>query len=225
MPYFPIVPSLSNASGMSNRFLSRDLLGLFRVSSSNIVISNLGVLEALQLLSSISKAISNQNLPVDREAISNSIYLVEYKLSMMNFGEGVETLISEKLDLSKALGFAAHLYLHLGVRELPGKARRYQLLFRRLENSLPYERNLLELNDPQISIDLLLWIFFMAGAGIFDNSSRILLMRGLQQLCLVLGIRDINEFETHLKNILWLDPFSSSHSEMLWNELEKYSNV
>jgi hypothetical protein len=90
---------------------------------------------------------------------------------------------------------------------------------------LPLDKSLLRLGDPQCNVDLLLWVFFIASAGPAQDSSRALLMLSLRQLCFTLGIRSRRELDSHIKNILWLDPLCSALSETLWTEVQQISEL
>jgi hypothetical protein len=219
MPHFPFMPLLSDCFRFTDQFLSRSLLDSARSTSYHVVTPNRQVFDILEMLFSISEAISMHQLHGNRELISNSIYLVEYKLVTMNFSGGIEEQQSNRIELSKILGLAAHLFLHLGIREIPIKARRHQVLFQRLSKFLPYEWNLWELNASQLSLKLLLWSVFIAGASVFEDSSRYLLIFKLKELCSILKIHDRVDFEKHLKTILWLEPFCSSLAGELWNDM------
>jgi hypothetical protein len=222
MPSFPLLQSLSRSTLAYNHFLGAALPEPGVAPSSNITIANREVLEILEQLSVISEAIKHSHFQGDREAISNSIYVVEYKLSILNFGEDVESLDSDRFDVSKALGLAAHLYLHLGIRELPANARRYKTLFRRLEKVVSFDMDLMHLSAPQINFDLLLWVLFITSVGATDELLRSWVILRLQQLCSVLGIKERKEFDIHLRTVAWLDPFSSFYAQKLWDEIAQF---
>jgi hypothetical protein len=86
------------------------------------------MMEMLSLLTAFARPYPSQR--VKRIVISDSIYAIDYELSIMNFGDCWETLaVTNKVDLSVCLALAAHLYLHLGVRDLSASSRTYLMLF------------------------------------------------------------------------------------------------
>lgn len=158
----PFIPTLASALDIQNRFLSRSIM-LNTTSSSRsngLVIRNRETIELFELIHSTTQAVNTfefdklESLQTERGQMSDSVYLVEYRLC--NLEEAIRSRGSNSLllqsggvfdsqtvvnygsptDLSDALVYASHLYLHMALRGQPPQARGHKLLVEALMGSL-----------------------------------------------------------------------------------------
>lgn len=159
---FPFIPTLASALEIQNRFLSRSMM-LNTTSTSrgnqDLTIENREAMELFELLYSTTQAVNTfefdklESLQKERGQMSDSVYLVEYRLC--NLEEDIRarggncismpvsgvansqlTKYSSPLDLSDALIYASHLYLHVTLRGQPPQARGHRLLVEALMASV-----------------------------------------------------------------------------------------
>jgi hypothetical protein len=176
------------------------------------------VFDALELLHSITRHIAaSLNEKHQRITLANSIYLAEYMLCRMN-SSPISDVEPRCLDISAPLAAAAHLFLHLGVRNIPSNAGRHRYLTQRLHIALPHDLDYESLVDvPRAGVRLLLWVCTIGAVREEDDvNTRDMRLVQLRQLCGVLEVRSFEEFKQCLKEVLWIDPFSSEHMSRIW---------
>jgi hypothetical protein len=225
---FSILASLSNALSLSDQFLTRSVVDIIQYGRSDLIVGNREFLEALELLHSISEAMTAYYMTGggDRVIISNSIYFVEYRLSSLNYRSLRERSFefdfpaeTGRLDLAEALGIASQIYLHLGIRDVNVRVERHRRLFGRLLGALPQERNFEELAAPRWYLCLLLWIFSMGATDPTNVVAKNFHVRGMAQLCNILMVHSREDFVGCLKEVLWVNPFSSRAAEQSWEDI------
>jgi hypothetical protein len=156
--------------------LTRSLLG--SIKEDLFTIKEREILELFEMLYSITNSINFfDSSKLERWQISNSIYLLEWKLcsvestprvlaqtgflldvTVTDSAESIQeppnsteltgpAILGEvnELDLSAALKYSAHIFLHLGIRELPPAAKRHKSLTERLlmavwPSLIPFDR-------------------------------------------------------------------------------------
>jgi len=220
-PMFPLVPHLSGSVpqqiDLANRY-SRSL----QLDIATFSIVQPAVLEIMYRLNLISVAISSFHTATnkDRLALSNAIYTLEHRLlSVRSDLENIQEFPASDFDLSKSLLLAAHLYLHLGVRELPKNAKMHLTLLNRLNTSL-LEAPLHAMSlDSNVSLPILLWILFIGVAAAGDQDSRVILVNRLQLVVFDLQITSQDEFETKLHSVLWSKRFYDVYGPGIWREI------
>ncbi|KAF2809470.1 uncharacterized protein BDZ99DRAFT_463264 [Mytilinidion resinicola] len=220
-PRFGILPKLSSNLEPSTHFISASIADLASPELSTIAVTSWEVLEIMDSLDRISAAITSfQGTLPERISISNAIYLVERRLISVK-SEAWSTFFepSAEFDLSEPLRYAAHLFLHMAVRELPGKAKMHDGLLRRLRNALPEYLNVAEMVASEFSLGLLLWIYFMGAAASRKRADRAYFVAGLIQVSEAVAVESAGAFEGALKSVLWLDGFCKSRSSALWEEM------
>ncbi|KAF2490773.1 hypothetical protein BU16DRAFT_585149 [Lophium mytilinum] len=226
-PRFGILPKLAGTLDPSTRFISASIADLASPELSTIAITSWEVLEIMDSLQSISTAITSfQGTLTERISISNAIYLVERRLIAFK-SEVWSTFFepSAELDLSEPLRYAAHLFLHLAVRELPGKAKMHDGLLRRLRNALPEYIDVGEIVASEFSLGLLLWIYFIGAAASREEVDRAFFVVGLVQMKHAVGVDSADAFQTSLKSVLWLEGFCRSRSNDLWEEMAAVDGI
>jgi hypothetical protein len=179
------------------------------------------VFDVLELLYGITRCIiKSPTKNCERIKLANSIYLAEHMLCRMN-SSPVSSVEPKCLDISAPLAAAAHLFLHLGVRNIPSNARRHRHLSKRLHISLPYDLDYESLlHAPRAGIRLLLWVCAIGTVVENDVEIHDLRLAQVTQLCMLLEVRSYEEFKNYLKEVLWIDPFSSEHMARLWRTIQ-----
>jgi hypothetical protein len=125
------------------------------------------------------------------------------------------------LDISAPLAAAAHLFLHLGVRNIPSNARRHRYLSQRLHISLPHDLDYESLvHAPRAGVRLLFWVCAIGAVSKNDVETRDMRLFQLRQLCVVLEVTSFEEFKRCLEDVLWIDPFSSEHMSRIWQMVQ-----
>jgi hypothetical protein len=211
--------------------MTRSIEELVRFGHSDLIITNREMLEALEMVHAITQVLSR--LPTldmnNKITISNSIYMVEHRLSALNYrsmtmrgweydpaGEG------DQFDLSEALGLATQMYLHLAIRSIHVRAGRHQRPFRRIYAALPHDYNFNSLVAPRLYLCLLLWILSIGAVDTTNAVSRAFYIRSLSQLCLPLIILTREDLETCLREVLWMESFSTEVADKIWNDLSLF---
>ncbi|KAF2789064.1 hypothetical protein K505DRAFT_313821 [Melanomma pulvis-pyrius CBS 109.77] len=179
------------------------------------------IFDALELLHSITcRIVEAPTRNYDKTKLSNSIYLVEHQLCRMN-SASISAVEPRCLDLAAPLAAAAHLFLHLGVRNIPANARRHRFLFHRLYMSLPQNLTLGSLGEaPRAGVVLLLWVYAIGAVNEADHIAYGIYLIQIKQSCLVLGVRCYAEFKDCIKDVLWMDPFCEEHMMRIWHNAE-----
>jgi hypothetical protein len=156
----------------------------------------------------------------ERIKLANSIYLAEHMLCRMN-SSPVSDVEPKCLDISAPLAAAAHLFLHLGVRNIPSNASRHRHLLKRLHISLPHDLHYESLvHAPRVGVRLLLWVCVIGTVVENDVWIHNIRLAQVRQLCVILEVRSYEEFEHCLKEVLWIDPFSSEHISRVWRMVQ-----
>jgi hypothetical protein len=223
-----MIPTLSNALPISDKFMTRSVIDAIHFGQSDIFISNREMLEVMEMLGVISETMLNPAfLTVESKVvISNSIYVAEHRLASLNHwslkGRGLDfdlTNDSRRLDVSEALGLAAQLYMHLGIRLVNVRAGRHRRVFRRLFAALPHDRSFADITGPRFHLCLLLWIFAIGAADYANQVVRRFFLKGLSDICGILLVYSAEDFEGCLREVLWIDPFSADLARNLWDDI------
>ncbi|RHZ70716.1 hypothetical protein CDV55_105936 [Aspergillus turcosus] len=222
---FPLLPSSSKTlTPSSDQLISETAIQFEIFGPSNVLMPSTSVLESLQELRSISRAISATSFDRDqRVAISDSIYVVEHQLLSLQFPHTERC--STRIDPSHSLCLAALIYLHLAIRELPLRAKRYRGLIERLFDSLRHHRDLSTLVSPEMSLCFFLWTFFLGATASIGYSFRSFFVDGVVQVSAALQIRSYPDFERCLKKVVWLDRFCRPYSAALWDEIGLHNRL
>lgn len=173
----PFIPNLADSLSLHDRFTSRSMmLNMEPLSYGDLTIRNPEIIEIMELMYSVSHFIDGfdyndlSSSVSERVQVSDSIYLTEWKLCQLEdvlrskyfsarASSSPPSLYSEDTlspqeprgpatDLSDALVYAAHLFLHLAVRGQPPMAYRHKILTEALVSSL---------YGPLMSLNLLGW--------------------------------------------------------------------
>jgi hypothetical protein len=156
---FPFIPELASSLGIQDRFLSRSMM-LNTVPTSQpgpvLTIGNRETMELFELLYSITHAVNTfeyanlDNLRTERGQMSDTVYLIEYRLCRLEETIRSRTMRAQSSpesslsptsddefqavtsykgpnDLSDALVYASHLFLHMALRGQPPQARGHKL--------------------------------------------------------------------------------------------------
>ncbi|KAK9775232.1 hypothetical protein AB5N19_02036 [Seiridium cardinale] len=159
---FPFIPGLASTLDIHNRFLSRSMM-INTISANHgggLTIRNRETIELFELLYSTSVAVNTfdfdklDSLQTKRGQMSDSVYMVEYRLCTLEDAIRLRGSIVPSLspngvsddqalmnynhptDLSDALVYASHLYLHMALRGQPPQAKGHRLLVEALMSSL-----------------------------------------------------------------------------------------
>lgn len=143
---FPLVPALANSLPPQDRFTTRS----YKIQASPLrfgphifEMRHPEALELFELLFSATEAVNSfefsrlEDLREQRGQMSDTVYLIEHRLC--NFEEASRARLSRKdgcsmvscsspTDLSDALVYASHLFLHLALRGQPPGAKRHRAL-------------------------------------------------------------------------------------------------
>jgi hypothetical protein len=159
---FPLTPVSTSVLGIQNRFLLRSMMLTAMATNrhdNGLTIHNREVLELFELLHSATQAVGTfafdklESLRTERSQISDTVYVVEYRLcnleEMIRLRARNMLPISPEMadapgaagynsptDLSNALVYASHLYLHMVLRAQPPQAKGHRLLVEALMGSL-----------------------------------------------------------------------------------------
>jgi hypothetical protein len=183
------------------------------------------VLEIMYGLNIISKAISlsssPENAAITGLSISNAVYSVEHRLLCVRseLSHSTEDRRSE-YDFSTAPMMAAHLYLHLGIRELPRTAKMHRLVIDTLVASLlAFSTDDVAPSSMDISLPILMWVLFIGATASSDQIQRDYFVTRLQEITLVLGVMNLQQFVGILKDIMWADKFYEKYCSDVWEEV------
>ncbi|KAI1337223.1 hypothetical protein F5Y15DRAFT_426158 [Xylariaceae sp. FL0016] len=160
---FPFVPQLASSLSLYDRFQSRSLVASMEpLGSKDLIIRNREAIELFELMYSITHCLNSfdytnlENMSTERIQVSDSIYLVEWRLcqleelsrarqAMKRAGslpltppsdEVVQENGASPIDISETLIYASHLFLHLALRGQPPAASRHRALTEALMSSL-----------------------------------------------------------------------------------------
>ncbi|RYP84853.1 hypothetical protein DL770_005146 [Monosporascus sp. CRB-9-2] len=176
---FPLIPKLTMSLGLKDRFMSRSMVANTEaIGLNDLSVQNREAIELFELLYSIADSINIfdwadlKNFKAERAQISDSIYFLEWRLCQVedlirrrrHFSTRAESLpvlmpsennetwieTSPPTDLSNALIYASHLFLHLAIRGQPPAAYRHRALTEALMSSLCDTLMVLDLlSDPE----------------------------------------------------------------------------
>lgn len=225
MPRLLSVPSLMATIKISHPFTDQ-----MRMSDdspkSTVVVKNKSVLDILDMLSSLSGVLNDHRVEGNRISISNTIYLIEYKLDLFNFDRTEDHTSAEMdkepgvFDLSRALGYASQIYQHRAIRKISSSWGNPSRLLIRLKEALKPYQTTPKTCGSSLNLDLLLWTLSIAVQDSFNMSERYIYLEEMGHVCKLLQIRSFKGFEKHLKNVLWMDSFSSGPARQQWNDLD-----
>ncbi|RYP41438.1 hypothetical protein DL767_001076 [Monosporascus sp. MG133] len=162
---FPLIPKLAMSLGLKDRFMSRSMVANTEaIGLNDLSVENREAIELFELLYSITDSINIfdwtdlKNFKAERAQISDSIYLLEWRLCQLEDlirsrqhsstrAESLPVLMpsenneiwmetSPPTDLSNTLIYASHLFLHLAIRGQPPAAYRHRALTEALMSSL-----------------------------------------------------------------------------------------
>ncbi|KAH8691240.1 hypothetical protein BGW36DRAFT_387928 [Talaromyces proteolyticus] len=220
-PWFPLLDSLSQPLVPFDRqHRVRHVQPVMGKRFLNICEPPESLLTLLDMLRSISQSISLfPTIGSDRVAISNSIYVVEYKLLSIQHLHLGRQHAKNQIDISECVSLAALLYLHLAVRELPLKAHRHKQLKERLFHSLPHDQNLSSAVGSETDLTLLLWAFFIGMDTTTRQEPQESLIKRMSELSTVLCLEKYEDFISALKTVLWMDQFCEPRAIHLWDEI------
>jgi hypothetical protein len=158
---------------------------------------------------------------VDRKSISNAVYSVEHRLlsARSTILEHDKSADVDAVDMSQITLLAAHLYLHLAVRELPGHAKMHLKMLYSLQSCLLSTIMSFLPQASDATLALLLWVLFIGAAASSDQVTRLFFVQNLQHVSAILGLQTRREFEEMLKEVLWLDGFCAEHCAKVWEEM------
>lgn len=178
---FPFIPELASSLGVHDRFRPRSMMlntTLPGQPPAALTIRNPEIMELFELLYSATHAVNTfefanmQNLKTERGQMSDTIYLIEYRLCRLEeairartnatarrglFPESSPSPTSNDQnqnqvmagyngpnDLSDALVYASHLFLHMALRGQPPQARGHRF---------PLEGLMASLYEPLMSLN------------------------------------------------------------------------
>lgn len=219
-PLFPVISQLSGSLSQYEGLLRQDshprILDHGPLTLPSVSLEVFGIMHTLHL---ISAALKYTGEKVDRKHISNSVYTVEHRLLSLRY---ISADLNDTLgfEFSHLLLLAAHLYLHLAIRELPGTASMHLNMLTTLVALLPSDMSGMVLMESEISLSVLLWALFVGAAAASNHPARSALIQDLGFLSLALGLATKKEFTNALKGVLWLDRFCHKHCEKIWQEIE-----
>jgi hypothetical protein len=175
----------------------------------------------LESLRRISTAVASPDLsPADRTAISNKIYTLEHMLlSSQNATEIYEPRYDTETDLSEPFRFAALLYAHIILRELPHTAKMHSKLVSNLKFMLEEQSAALVHTTSRQTLELLAWIFFIGGAAAADVGERRYFVTLLVRVCSGLGLEGGGDLRGTLQGVVWLDRVCEGYFAKLWKEM------
>jgi hypothetical protein len=120
---------------------------------------------------------------------------------------------------------AAHLYIHLAIRELPGTAKMHLKMLYDLRWSFPSDITFLFFQASDTYLRILLWILFIGAAGTFDTDARVFFVQNMQNVCAVLGVETRGDCEEVLRSVLWLDGWCVDRFDGIWKEVDMGSGM
>jgi len=220
-PIFPHIPQLSSSLIHQEPFLRRKTSSPLDLGLEALSVVPSEVIETIHNINIISAAISSLPSTVaNRKSISGAVYSVEYRLLSVRSDPFVSSEFNHISDLSEAAILAAHLFLHLDIRELPGTAKMHLNMLNRLEvilteKTLEYQM----LSTSPVALSILLWTLFVGAAAASVNASRPMFITGLRRASIALGLSTLEDFEGLLMSIMWSDRFYKAQCFNIWHEI------
>ena len=218
-PLFPIVPQLYGSLATHKHILKTDTTEVLNPELLASPLISLEVLEIMHTLRLISGTMSKPRLQnKDRRSIGAIVYSVEHQLLTLK-SERLESSPSSgsELDVSKILLIAAHLFLHLAIRELQSTTTMHIYMQNTLQSMLPIEKG--KWQQSHSASRLLLWSSFIGAAAAAGQTNRVVFVKKLRIVTSSLKISSCDEFELILRDILWLDKFCGLHCSTIWDEI------
>jgi hypothetical protein len=168
----------------------------------------------------VSSAISCRPQELSLGSISNIVYYMEHRLlSLKSNPVDTGTLPGFEVDLSKMLLLAAHLFLHLAVRELPKTAKMHLNMLNMLKVIVPRDSGFILLQKSNAGLQIILWVLFIGAAATPGQTSHF--VGHLRQACLSLGLSHQEDFIRALKGVLWSDKFCELYCSVVWDEISE----
>jgi hypothetical protein len=225
-PIFPLITHLSGTLSWATHLLHNTPPSILSLGPLAFPELAPHVFETMHNLSLISAAITSYRAspaspPVDRRSISNAVYSAEHRLLSLRMSSYTDDddIQSISLDFSQVLLLAAHLYMHLAIRELPGTAKMHLKMLYDLKSSITLNFPSLFFQASDAILQVLLWILFIGAVASTDLNTRSFFVQNLQQVCTVLGVETEVDFQSLLKGVLWLDGFCLVHCARVWREM------
>jgi hypothetical protein len=222
-PLFPLQPDLSASSSTLETMLQRMQLWEPQYCQQPLEIVQSDVRQVMHGLQFVSSAISLRPDDVSLGSLSNMVYYLEHRLlSLKPNPADTGTLPDFQVDLSKMLLPAAHLFLHLAIRELPKTAKMHLNMLNILEATIPEDPTFILLQKSNSALQVILWVLFIGSAAAHGQSTQF--MERLRQTCISLGLSHQDDFSRALKSVLWSEKFCGHYSSVIWVGQEFFSN-
>ncbi|KAF2420282.1 hypothetical protein EJ08DRAFT_28454 [Tothia fuscella] len=227
-PIFPLLPHLSGTSAQFPSHLLSPLPKILQMGLLYLPHIQPRVFEILHSLHQISSAITwslNQKeaaTQLERKQISMAVYTTEYALLLLRSSEedtAITELVHNVFNLSNVLLLAAHLYLHLAIRELPGTAKMHLNMLNQLYRAIPDNLSVAVLLWDNSSLEVVIWVLFIGAAAADGHACRKFFVQKLREVIVVLEVLNRVEFEETLRGVLWLNRFCKTHCFQVWAEM------
>jgi hypothetical protein len=217
-PLFPLEPDLSVSSRTLENLLQRNQLGRPQFGTEVLDIVQADVRQVMHGLQFVSSAISSRPNDVSLGCISNMVYYLEHRLlSLKPNPTDTGTLPGLQVDLSKMLLPAAHLFLHLAIRELPKTAKMHLNMLNILEATVPQDPSFILLQRSNDALQIILWVLFIGAAAAHGQTCQF--VERLRQTCISLALSHQDEFVWALKGVLWSEKFCGHYCSVIWDEI------
>ena len=219
---FPLLSSITNSRPAPTIHVSKTTLDISHYSQA-LVLASIHILNVLQILQFIYAEIETKEATsLNRQSISSAIYSVEYRLFMMQQnGPTYPTMMVNDIDLAEPLRLAAHLFLHLAIRELPAHSKTYQKMSEQLQSILPDYIDLEVHGALHSSLSLLLWILFIGGVASLDPTTKWYFVKCLARVSRTLRLRHQDDFIHSLRKTLWAENYYYPSGRKLWEEMRR----
>jgi hypothetical protein len=217
---FPLLSSITNLFPAPTKHVSETTLDISHYSPT-LFLASIHILNVLQSLQFICTEIETKEATsLNRQLISSAIYSVEYRLFVMQQnGPTYPNMMVNDVDLAEPLRLAAHLFLHLAIRELPAHSKTYQKMSEQLQSILPDYMDLEVHGALHSSLSLLLWILFIGGVAASDPTTRWYFIKCLTRVSRTLGLQHQDEFIHSLRQTLWAEAYCYPFGWRLWEEM------
>jgi hypothetical protein len=128
-----------------------------------------------------------------------------------------------ELDLSKMLLLAAHLFLHLAIRELPKTAKMHLNMLNILEATVSRDSDFILLQRSNAALQIILWVLFMGAAASPVQTGQF--TKHLRQVCFSLELSHQADFVRALKGVLWSEKFCGHYCGVVWGEIFEKDDI
>ncbi|KAM0257752.1 hypothetical protein ACHAQJ_004203 [Trichoderma viride] len=182
-----------------------------------ILSDELPVLLIIQSLRDVSaeKELYGSMRQKNRQA-SNRIYDIEYKLHCLqrdNIHHG--TSCGKMIPLCVAL----NIYLYLAVRELPVRSKMIMMLIDRLKTTFNTEPLQWWVSNQQQK-NRTLWMLFIGYGAATECFKQAWFIETIKSTCDKFKVRDLDQLEENLKDVIWLDSWCDHYFEKLRADLK-----